>query len=95
MYVNGIKLPCVGSSEWHKLIKDARKLGLTHSQFKQLVKAANIQHNATFKTGKIKAQQLDKMLYSGGKGVGAARNTKAAPMASKHSRISARISFNQ
>ena len=93
MYVNGIKLPCVGSSEWHKLIKDARKLGLTHSQFKQLVKAANIQHNATFKTGKIKAQQLDKAQYNCGKGVGNARSMRTAQMASKHSRISASASF--
>ena len=94
MNIKGIVLPCVGSSDWRKLINKARKLGLTHAQFKQLVTASNNQHDATFKTGKIKAQQLDKLLLCGGKGIGAARSFKAAPMASKHSRISAIASFN-
>ena len=93
MNIKGISLPCVGSSAWRKLISKARKVGLTHTQFKQLVTASNIQHNAIFKTGKIKAQQLDKAQYACGKGVGNARSMRAAPMASKNSRISASASF--
>ena len=93
MNIKGIALPCVGSTLWHKVIKAARKQGLTHSEFKQLVRASNAQHDGTLKTGKIKAQQLDKHQYTTGRGIGAARSFKPAPMAQRHSRISASISF--
>ena len=93
MDIKGVKLPCVGSTAWHTLIKAAKKQGLTHAQFKQLVSASNAQHDCTFKTGKIKAQQLDKHQYIGARGIGAGRSFKPAPMAQRHSRINASISF--
>ena len=93
MDIKGIVLPCVGSTAWRNLISKARKVGLSNSQYKQLVTASNIQHNGAFKVGKIKAQQLDKAQYNCGKGVGNARSMRTAQMASKHSRISASASF--
>ena len=93
MDIKGIKLPCVGDTAWHKLIKAAKKQGLTHAQFKQLVAASNAQHDGTLKTGKIKAQQLDKHMYTGARGIGAARSFKPAPTAKRHSRISASASL--
>ena len=93
MDIKGIALPCVGSTAWHKLIKAARKQGLTHAQFKQLVHASNAQHDGTLKTGKIKAQELDKHMYTGARGIGAARSFKPAPTAKPHSRISASVSL--
>ena len=93
MNIKGIALPCVGSTAWHKLIKAARKQGLTHAQFKQLVRASNAQHDGTLKTGKIKAQELDKHMYTGARGIGAARSFKPAPTAKPHSRISASASL--
>jgi len=93
MDITGVSLPLVGSEKWRVLISKARKIGLTHSQFKQLVAASNKQHNHAFKTGKIKAQNLGGIVYINARGIGAARNFKAAPMANKTSRINAGISF--
>ena len=90
-----IVLPCVGSEAWHKFIKAARKAGLLndHADFKALVKLSNKQHDGTFKTGKIKAQELSKHQYTGAHGIGAARSMRPAPTAKRHSRISASVSF--
>ena len=93
MDIKGIALPCVGSTAWHKVIKALKRAGLCHADFKRLVSASNAQHDGTLKTGKIKAQQLDKHLYTGGRGIGAARSFKPAPTAQRHSRISASASF--
>ena len=93
MDIKGIALPCVGSTAWHKIIKAARKQGLTHAQFKQLVRASNAQHEGALKTGRIKAQQLDKHQLIGARGIGAARSMKPAPTATRHSRISASVSL--
>ncbi len=90
-----IDLPLVGSEAWHKFIKAARKAGLldSHADFKALVKLSNKQHDGTFKTGKIKAQELGKHQYTGAHGIGAARSMRPAPTAKPHSRISASVSF--
>ena len=94
MNIKGVELPCVGSTSWHKLIKDIKRAGLyDHATFKALVKASNAQHDGTLKTGKIKAQQLDKHMYTGARGIGAARSFKPAPTARPHSRISASVSL--
>lgn len=92
---NQMKLPLVGSTAWHKFIKAARKAGLLndHGAFKALVKLSNKQHDDLLKTGKVRATDLSKQVYTGSRGIGAARSFKPAPTAKRHSKMSASLSF--
>ena len=95
MKKQGISLPLVGSTDWHKFIKVARKAGLLDNpaDVKGLVKLRNKQHDELLKTGKVRATDLNKQQYSGSRGIGAARSFKPAPTAKRHSIMSASASF--
>ena len=86
------KLPSVGSTEWHKLIK---AYSLSKTELKLLIHLSNKQNALPYMTKKnIQRTVVTKTQYKNSHEIGAGRHYyDSRPMADKHSAMSAKLSY--
>ena len=86
------KLPTVGSTALHKLIKS---YNLDKTELKLLIHLSNKQNALPFMTNKNKQRKVvTKTQYKNSREIGASRHYfDSRPMAEKHSTISAKLSY--